>query len=259
MAAPTGIERPKVNMAGTMPAAAPRRPPETRPVAAPPAPSVTAPPTAEAAVAWALRSTTTSRTPSPSSETFVFPYSKVSAADALAELMAARAAWTADPATFWDRIRSIIDTVPLPRVVCTTSSMPRTTSRRLSTEHLRRRSRREAPPCVSACASPSSPGCSGEAGVVGERFSAGGAGGGSLGCVGAGAVSGEAMRARSGRGLFHCLPRSRRCSGSGSSCERGRWNTSLRSKGSRPSRISLLCSSVRSMHTSMPTRRTLQA
>mmetsp|Transcript_24288 Transcript_24288/g.55425 ORF Transcript_24288/g.55425 Transcript_24288/m.55425 type:complete len:227 (+) Transcript_24288:293-973(+) len=49
MAAPMGMERPKVKTAGTTPQAAPRAAPASRPVAPPPAPYLTAPPTAETA------------------------------------------------------------------------------------------------------------------------------------------------------------------------------------------------------------------
>mmetsp|Transcript_43276 Transcript_43276/g.92614 ORF Transcript_43276/g.92614 Transcript_43276/m.92614 type:complete len:252 (+) Transcript_43276:972-1727(+) len=60
MTAKTGMESPKVKIAGITPTAAPRVPPATRPVAAPPRPKVVAPAAAEAAVTWQVRSNASS-------------------------------------------------------------------------------------------------------------------------------------------------------------------------------------------------------
>lgn len=52
MAAPTGMDNPKVKMAGTNPSAAPTAEPAARPVAPPVAPKAAAPPATPAQVAW---------------------------------------------------------------------------------------------------------------------------------------------------------------------------------------------------------------
>ena len=52
MAAPSGMDSPKVKMAGTTPSAAPTTAPAVSPVAPPVAPSAAAPPQTPAAVAW---------------------------------------------------------------------------------------------------------------------------------------------------------------------------------------------------------------
>mmetsp|Transcript_37551 Transcript_37551/g.104423 ORF Transcript_37551/g.104423 Transcript_37551/m.104423 type:complete len:224 (+) Transcript_37551:225-896(+) len=215
MAAPMGMERPKVKTAGTTPTAAPRRPPETRPVAPPPAPSVTAPPKAEAAAACVLRSTTTSRTPSRSSETFVRLYSRVSAACACAEVTSERAANAADPATFWDRIRSSMNIVPLASEVCTTPSMPRTTSNKLSADDLRCEGAGslQEPDCSQATSAPS---CCTKCCVSGGCKGCGC--GGLKGCTGGTAHSGEGASVETaGWTAFHLLPKSKRCMGVGNS------------------------------------------
>merc|ERR1719362_506268 len=60
--AQNGMDKPKVKIAGTTPTIAPTAPPTASPVAAPPAPRTTPPPTADAAVACAPLSDTTSIT-----------------------------------------------------------------------------------------------------------------------------------------------------------------------------------------------------
>eukprot|EP00403_Amphidinium_massartii_P043206 CAMPEP_0178437330 /NCGR_PEP_ID=MMETSP0689_2-20121128/34930_1 /TAXON_ID=160604 /ORGANISM="Amphidinium massartii, Strain CS-259" /LENGTH=192 /DNA_ID=CAMNT_0020059515 /DNA_START=32 /DNA_END=611 /DNA_ORIENTATION=- len=59
--APTGIDRPKVNTAGTTPHMAPTAPPTVKPTVPPPAPRAIAPPAADTCT---VRSETNSKTPS---------------------------------------------------------------------------------------------------------------------------------------------------------------------------------------------------
>merc|ERR1712012_1036460 len=54
IAAQTGIERPKVKIAGTTPMAAPTAPPVRNPAPAPLVPMTTAPPAADAVVTWTV-------------------------------------------------------------------------------------------------------------------------------------------------------------------------------------------------------------
>mmetsp|Transcript_71193 Transcript_71193/g.204149 ORF Transcript_71193/g.204149 Transcript_71193/m.204149 type:complete len:313 (-) Transcript_71193:183-1121(-) len=256
MAAPMGMDRPKVKMAGTRPHTAPMTPPETRPVAAPPLPRATAPPTADAAATWVRGSHAASRTPSPMSQTFSLLYSNVSKAFACALPTSCRAANTVLPIIFSVNIRSSTDMSAAAFEVRATPSIPRTTSRRLSTVHFLCKggahlssvtllSDRSAEKDLVGL-NPLS-----KAAVFCSSFFSHTEGS----CEDEGALVLPGLIVT----VAAALPIRSRRRGHGRSSAKGCWNMKWRKVGSIPVRISLRCSSSNSMQASIATRRRLQA